>query len=444
MPPAASDAAEPPTLQESLPFPGLSFRRVLAHPVVHNALGLYGIQFAGYLLPLVTIPYLARVLRPQGLGLVVFAQSFALWGSLILEYGFNLSAAREVARSQGNPERIAQIVASVIGAKGVLTPGTVCIGLAAGFSLSIFQQHREYLAWAMLYILALGFSPFWYFQGTERMTRAVLVELFARTLATVGVFLWVKASDDGWKVLALQASSGWLITGITLAWVYREVPCQRPKWDATVLALKQGWNMFVFRGVANLFATANAFILGIFAAPTLVGYYGGAEKIAKAGLGLFGPISLALYPRMSHLMARDPRRATRLARMCLIIMGTLGVGLWGGISLAAPLLVRLILGEGYQEAVMVLQVLALLMPINALTNVLSVQWMLPLGMDRTVSFAVLLATALDIILAIILAPKFAHMGMAWVAVVANLSMLLVLSLSLWWHTRIRPAGCVTQ
>src|SRR5258708_16352230 len=82
-------------------------RRVVNHPVTHNALALYGVQIAGYVIPLVTLPYLARVLRPEAFGLLLFGQSFALWASLVIEYGFGLSAAREIAQNPGKHNLLA-------------------------------------------------------------------------------------------------------------------------------------------------------------------------------------------------------------------------------------------------------------------------------------------------------------------------------------------------
>jgi hypothetical protein len=89
--------------------------RVLKHPVAQNALSLFTVQVARYILPIITIPYLARILGPEALGLVVFTQVSAQWFEMLLDYGFNLSATREVARQQDSQEQIAEIVSNVIG-----------------------------------------------------------------------------------------------------------------------------------------------------------------------------------------------------------------------------------------------------------------------------------------------------------------------------------------
>lgn len=79
-------------------------KKLLRHPVVKNALSLLTVQIAKYILPLVSIPYLARILGPQEWGLVIFAQVSAQWFEMILDYGFNLSATREIARNRDNQQ----------------------------------------------------------------------------------------------------------------------------------------------------------------------------------------------------------------------------------------------------------------------------------------------------------------------------------------------------
>src|SRR5580704_19568321 len=94
-----------------------SVSKLLKHKLVQNAASLYGVQIATYAVPLVTIPYLARVLGVSGWGLVAIAQGFGSYIALLGEYGFGLSATREVARQRDDREKLADIFAGVLGAK---------------------------------------------------------------------------------------------------------------------------------------------------------------------------------------------------------------------------------------------------------------------------------------------------------------------------------------
>src|SRR5437879_1432854 len=223
-----------------------------SNPLVENAAALYAVQLAGYVLPLITVPFLARVLRPDGFGLLALAQSLALWLSILLEYGFNLSATRAVASHRDDPARVAETVAGVMGAKSLLFLGVAIIALLAAATVPAFRRHPEYIVWAWLQTIALGFSPFWYFQGTERMVRPAVLEVAARALATAAMFLVVRPADDGWTGLALLASAGRTSTGVPLLWRARRVRWRWRALAAALSALRSGWGTVVFRGACTL------------------------------------------------------------------------------------------------------------------------------------------------------------------------------------------------
>ena len=385
---------------------------------------------ATFVLPLVLIPYLARVLHPAAWGLVIFAQSFGLWIWLILEYGFNFSATREVARHRGDTQRISTIVSGVMGAKAVLAVAAMLVTLLtmivawvliAKFCspqnheccVVIFRAHPDYLCWAVIYSLTQGMSPLWYFQGTERMVSRALLDILSRVVVTVATVLVVKSASQGWIVLAMQGVGGLISTTLLLTWMYREIQWRLPTWREIDTALRQGWSMFVFRMASSLYTIANSFILGLFVPTIFVGYYGAADRAVNAAKGLIDPMSQAFYPRISHMTVTNPAKAVRLAWYALFIIGLIGIALGGGLALAAPQLVHIMLGRGYDAVVPVLRVLALSLPVIAFGTVLGVQWVLPLGLDRQFATVVIGAGVLNLILACLLAPHWKAVGMAW-------------------------------
>ena len=86
----------------------------------------------------------------------------------------------------------------------------------------------------------------------------------------------------------------------------------------------------------------------------------------------------------------------------------------------APLLVRFLLGQGFEPAIPVLRVLALLTPLSALSNVLGIQWMLPLGLDRPFNVIILGAGFINMGLAVFLAPRYAHLGMTYTVLLSEI------------------------
>lgn len=389
------------------------------HVLFQNMVSLTGVQVASYIVPLVTIPYLARVLGASGWGLVAFAQSFGSYIALITEYGFGYSATREIARHGDDREKAADILAGVMGAKTLLGAACiVCAGLAA-WMVPLFRQHPLLFGAGTFWALGQAFSMMWFFQGFERMKLVAAVDVSAKAVATVGIFIFIHHVGQEWLVLAIQGLGFFLSAAICLVLAYREVEFRLPRWVHVRDALSTGWSMFVFKGSVSLYTAGNAFILGLFVAPRFVGYYAGAEKISKAFLGLLNPVSQTFFPRLSHLVQHARERAARLARISVAIMGTGGAAMCVLIFFLAPLLVRVILGPAYAPAVPVLRVLALLPPLIALSNAYGIQWMLPLGLDRPFNTIIISAGFINIGLAVVLAPRLADIGMAWAVVCAE-------------------------
>ena len=394
-------------------------RGVLSHCVARNALALYAVQFAGYALPVVTLSFLARVLEPAVWGLVAFAQSFAWWVALLLEYGFNYSATREVARNQSDPNRIRQIVADVTGAKLLLCAVAALAGLAIGPLIPAFREHPNYLAWALVSAFFAAFGPLWYFQGVEQMPRRAAIDVGAKAFYVVLVLTLVRSPEHGWLVLALQAFTNLVSSALLVRSVYRQVKWLRPTISGAMRALRMGASMFLFTSAVSLYTTANTVVLGLFAGPAVVGFYAGPERILKAVQGLLGPVAQAIYPRMSRLRAEDSKRADVMLRLTFVVMLAGGLVLGIATFALAPLAVNLILGPKYAAAVPVLRILAGVIPIVSLSVVFGMQCMLPLGMDRQFNVIIVAAGMLNLGLAAALAPRYGPKGMAMAVLIAE-------------------------
>ncbi|HEX8451138.1 MAG TPA: oligosaccharide flippase family protein [Longimicrobium sp.] len=395
------------------------WRRARGSALVHNTVALYFVQFAGYLLPLATVPYLTRVLRPGAWGVLVFSQAFAAWLAIVLHYGFAFSATRMVARGRGDAREVARIVSAVQGAKLLLLTGVAAASALAFVLVPLFRREPRYLVWGLAAAVLQGFLPMWYFQGVERMRGIAALDVLTRLGAAAGVFVLVRTPQDGWRVLALQAGAALLSAAAATAWMYREVPFRAGSPREWTAALRDGWPLFVFCGAASAYTTANSFTLGLFAGPHAAGFYGSAEKLVRAASNLLLPVSQALYPRINHLVVHDRPAAAALVRRSLGPIVGLGVAAGASIALAAPLLTRVLFGPGYEPVTGVLRILAFLPPILALGTVLGLNWILPLGRDRAYVRFVLAAGAANLLLAALLAPRYGAAGMAVAAVLAE-------------------------
>jgi PST family polysaccharide transporter len=385
-----------------------------------NLASLYGVQILNYTVPLITLPYLTRVLGVGPWGILAFSDAYANYLSLVIEYGFGLSATREIAQFRDDRMARSRQLSGVLGAQIILAAIAAVFTLLLSRTAPSLAAYRPLLPYALLLAVSRSLVPFWYFQGLERMRLVALLNITANGIAAAAILMFVHAPKDNWMPLGFRAAASLLSMGAALAIAYRDLPVVMPAWRHSWLVLRQGGSLFLFRSAVSFYTTANVLLLGLIAAPAVVAWFAGAEKIAKAAVGAIGPITQTFYPRIAHLMANDKTQATRTGRLSVWL--TVGAGTTAGIVLfaGAPWLVRLLLGKGFENNIPVLRLFSFLPPLIAGSNVLGIQWMLPLRLDKEFNLIILSAGALNLALALLLTPRYQQMGMAVSVVLAEI------------------------
>jgi polysaccharide transporter, PST family len=398
---------------------------------IHNVMALYGVQACTYALPLLTFPYLAHVLGPSGWGVVVFAQAIGDVIACVVEYGFDISGSRETSRQRDDPQRLSALISGVLGAKSLLA--MVCIA-GALFSRRFTHHVAPSLAlfWAStIWGVCQGINMLWFFQGLERMRLAGALEIGGKVMATLSIFVLVHKPDDGWKVMAAQCVGCVVAHGVTVVLAYREVgfrwPTPSSMWDA----LRLGGSMFLFRTVQGLSGSVNRLVLGSVAPVAVLGEYAGAEKITRVFQQGMWPVNQALYPKLTQQAQNNPRGALKTVRLSLLFLGGLGLVFGLAIFFGAPLLVYLALGPAFKDAVPVLRVFSLWIPLTGLCTVITFQLILPGQLDSQFNIVNFTAALVNIFAALLLAPRTGAIGIAWSAVIGQMYTLLAFAVILW-------------
>jgi PST family polysaccharide transporter len=395
--------------------------RVARHQVVRNAASLYWVQIATMLVPLATLPYVTRVVGGTAMGTIVFAQSLSGMLVLLLDFGFTQSVTREISLSREDPGRMSGILAGVLGATGVLAVIALLPSAVVVMVVPSMHAHPQDAALAWLAAVAGGFTPNWFFLGIETVRAVAIVQLVARIAGAILTFILVHRASDAWIVLALSAGSGAVGALYLIIRMSAMVPLRWPRRADVHRELERGWRLFISSAAISLYTTVNVFILGLFAPAAQVALYGLADRVVRTLTQLFGPVSAAVYPRLTHLLGTDkPGRARRLARAALTTLMLSSIA--GGIVLAvlARPIVRLLFGPEYAGSAAILRVLCLIIPMIGYSTILGTDWMLSLKMDRQMVRIVTLGAVANIVLALVLAPLSGAHGLAWSVVAAEL------------------------
>lgn len=381
-------------------------------PLAGNSAALYLVQGSRKLFPLFTVPYLTRVLNPTGWGTVVFVMSMGDLLSLIVEFGFGLSATREISRARHDRTKCRDVMSGVLGAQIILILIAAFLAEIAGRYIPLLHNHPQMVMAGLIYAVAQGSTPLWFFQGLERLRLAAALEIGAKFTALCGVFLLVKSPADITKVVVLQAMAAGFSATAGIGMAIRSFGFRFPSVELVKDTLYRGWHMFVFRSAESLYGLGNVFLLGLFMPPAIVGYFATAEKISKATFGLLSPIRDAVYPRLAYLAASSEEAAARLARPMIALMVAGGLSLTGTLFFTAPLVIRLLAGPSFAPAVPVLRLYSILPFVLSITYSVGLQWLLPLGRDRLVNRIIIAGGCVNLALSCILAPRFGAIGMA--------------------------------
>lgn len=364
-----------------------------------NLMALYLLQGTNYLIPLITVPYVVRVLGPHNFGVLMFATSFIQYFIVLTDYGFNLTATQAVSVHRTDPDKLGQIFSSVMLAKALL----MLVGLLLMIALSpaIAPLRQQFVLYLILYLTVVGnvLFPVWMFQGLEQMGFISGINIVVRLLVMVGTFALIHKPDDYVLLAMLQAGGsalGGVLALLLLPKVAPSLTIRMPSAGSVLAVFKDGWHVFVSMSSISLYTTSNTFILGLIAGPKAVGYFSAADKIFRAMQGIMSPVSQAVFPHIATLAAQGKEGALRALRRLLRLQGVGTFVISAGLLIFAPQIVHTLFGTDYDETVRLVEWMSFLPFAIGLSNVFGIQTMLNFGMKRSFSRILLVSGLLNI------------------------------------------------
>ena len=380
--------------------------------LLSNFISLSVLQGANYILPLITLPYLVRVLGVENFGLLAFATATIAYFNIITDYGFNLTATREISIHRDNKDKVIEIFSSVMIIKFILMIVSFFLLTIIVFSFQLFLNHWEVYFLTFGTVVGRVLFPIWFFQGIERMKYITYINITIRFLFTISIFVFIHVQSD-YYIVPLITSIGSIIAGTwSLYLVKKEFQVSFKFQSRAILkiALIEGWYIFLSQLKITLFSNTNTVILGILAGNQAVGYFAAAEKLIRSLASLQVPITQSLFPYISKEIKINKEKTITKILTISKVGSFIYIVILVFIFIFSKEIITVIFGENMSESAIVLKIL-LLMPLSIfLNNMFGTQILLNLGRDK-IFFKVLLATAiLNILLVIPLTLLYSYIG----------------------------------
>ncbi|MEA2018414.1 MAG: oligosaccharide flippase family protein [Campylobacterota bacterium] len=372
--------------------------------LLSNFLSLLTLQGANYILPLLTLPYLVRVLGMEKFGLLAFAMATIIFFKIITEYGFHLTATRDIAFNRDNRDKIIEIFSAVMIIKFLLLLVSFMLLVLLVFNIEKFYQYREVYFLTFGTVIGQVLFPVWFFQGMERMKYITFLNILSKLIFTIAVFIFIQEESD-FYIVPLLTSSGFIVAGILSLFIIRkEFNIEfRLQGSLTIKTyFKNGWNIFIVELLPNLYNNFSTFFLGFFVSMEMLGIYSLAIKIIDILNSFIRIMRNVTYPFLVNNISKF--------HIILKVMVSTGLLFTFLVISLSHLIIPYIFGYSANESILYLYILSLSPFFLAITFSYGSNRLLILKKDKEMKYITYQYSIYGFIVSLVLIPMYGVLG----------------------------------
>ncbi|QVQ48606.1 flippase [Latilactobacillus sakei] len=359
---------------------------------------LYNVFYQVFVLlvPLITMPYIARVLGPTGVGINSFTNSNTQYFILIGSIGVSLYGNRQIAYYRDDKAKTSQIFWEVF----LMRMITILVALAAFFVFLGFEKsyHQAYLMQAIL-IVAAAFDISWFFMGYENFKVTVLRNMIVKLMSLACIFIFVRGKGDLTLYIAVLSVSQ-LVGNITL-FPYLKRYIDLPNWRELQIwhHFKPSLVLFVPQIATQVYLILNKTMVGKMVSVEAAGFYDNSDKIVKMVLAIVTATGTVMLPRVANTFAKgDHEQVKKYLYQSFDFVSAVSIPMMFGVAAIAPKFATMFFGQAFDAVGPLMMIESLVILFIAWSNVLGVQYLLPTGHNKEFTISVTVGAIVNIIL----------------------------------------------
>lgn len=384
------------------------------------------LTMSSFIFPLITFPYVSRILLPEGTGIVSFATSFVSYFSLFAQLGIPTYGIRACAKVRDDRKELTKTAQELLAINLVMSViSYALLFLAIAFIPRLQQEKTLYIILSSTIILSsIGME--WLYKALEQYTYITVRSVIFKFIALIAMFLLIHKKSDYiiYGAISIFASSASNIFNFIN--VHKYIDLRRLEKYDFKHHLKPIMVFFAMSCAATIYTNLDTVMLGFMKTDADVGYYNAAVKIKSVLVSVVTSLGVVLLPRASYYIENGQfnefKRITGKALSFVFL-------------LASPLMIYFILfakegifflsGSAYKESIVPMQTIMPTLLFIGITNILGIQMLVPLGRERVVLWSEIAGAITDVIINLLLIPHFASTGAAIGTLVAEFIVLVV-------------------
>jgi len=384
-------------------------------PLIESYFSLSILNGLNVILPLITLPYILRIVGPANYGIYAFILVLIQYCVLINTYGFNFSATKQVSQYRNDAYKLSKIYSAIIISRLILAFISFVVIFILSFFLIKSQIELNMLIWGVGIVIGDTFVPIWLFQGVEKMRYITIVNVTAKVVFTILIFVFINDKND-FKYIIILNSLGYITAGIfstILATKLFRIKFIVPKLQELVFQFRDGSALFGSTIGMELYRNANIFILRFFVNDAAVGIYAAAEKVIKGIQMVVSPITQALFPHLS-LKFKQQTLKENLAtiKKILIRFSPIVLAISVLTYIFAPWLSALLCGNQYISAIKLIRIMSPIIFFGGINYLLGIVGLVNLNKQNEFFKAVLFAGIVSVLFVVLTAKKYGSVAAA--------------------------------
>lgn len=380
------------------------------------------------IIPLITAPYLARVVGADGVGTYSYTYSIVYYFMLLTHLGVNNYGNRSIAKVRDNKEKLSKTFWSIYSMQLIM--GIIMLSLYVIY-ISFFNiKYKSIATIQTLFILSAMLDINWLFFGLEEFKKTVTRNTIIKLLNVSLIFLLVKNSNDLWKYTLIMSSMTVLGQAILWNFLRKRISFQKVSLKDITKHIKPNLILFIPVIAISLYKIMDKVMLGSISNVTEVGLYENAEKIIGIPMTLITALGTVMLPRVTNLISKGSLdKVNEYISKSIKFVMFMSLAMCFGLIAIGYNFAPIYFGKSFQKTGILIMLLATTLPFLSFANVIRTQYLIPKEKDKIYITSVCLGAIVNLIINFLLIPKFQSIGACIGTILAEFTVMFYQTLS---------------